>query len=77
MFGTDIMIELRMFGFTTFQNWFLHLPHPFLKHPKGAKTKAVFSYFCISIFCQTFGGVIKLDCCLWALSGPEGGGHNF
>ena len=25
--------------------------------------------------CQTFGGVIKLDCCLWALSGPEGGGH--
>ena len=21
--------------------------------------------------CQTFGGIIKFDCCLWALSGPE------
>ena len=27
--------------------------------------------------CQTFGGVIKFYCCLWALSGPEGGRHNF
>ena len=28
--------------------------------------------------CQTFGGVIKFDCCLWALSGPEkGGGAQF
>ena len=27
--------------------------------------------------CQTFGRGIKLDCCLWALSGPEGGGAQF
>ena len=28
----------------------------------------------ILIFCQKFGGVFKLDCCLWAL---REGGHNF
>ena len=27
--------------------------------------------------CQTFGGVINFDCCLWALSGPEGGRAQF
>ena len=27
--------------------------------------------------CQTFAGVIKLDCCFWALSGPEGGRTQF
>ena len=49
MFGTDIMIKLRMLGFTNIPELVLHLPHPFLKHPKGAKTKAVISYFCIFI----------------------------
>ena len=28
-------------------------------------------FFCFS--CQTFWWIIKMDCCLWALSGPEGG----
>ena len=64
-----------MFGFTHIQE-LVSSPPPFTlkSRPKGAKTKAVFLYFRIFLilfwfFCQTFGGVIKLDCCLWALRG--------
>ena len=63
-----------MFGFTHVQE-LVSSPPPFTlkSRPKGAKKTCVFvfPYFLdsILIFCQTFGGVIKLDCCLWALRG--------
>ena len=132
MFGTDIMIELRMFGFTNIPELVSPPPPSILKTPEGCKNKScvfAFLYFhsppvctiqhflfypnfvpkiwgniqvgllsvgpaggraqflkcmynstflILSLFlCQTFGGVIKFYCCLWALSGPEGGRHNF
>ena len=64
-----------MFGFTHIQE-LVSSPSPFTlkSRPNGAKTKVVFLYIRIFLilfwfFCQTFGGVIKLDCCLWALRG--------
>ena len=50
MFGTDIMIELRMFGFTNIAELVSPPPPSILKTPEGCKDKRQKPCFCISVF---------------------------
>ena len=45
MFGTDIMIELRMFGFTNIPELVSPPPPSILKTPEGCKDKS-----CVFVF---------------------------
>ena len=78
MFGTDIMIELRMFGFTNIPELVSPPPPSILKTPEGCKDKScvfVFPYFLDSILIclPNFWGSYQVG--LLSL-GPEGEGTN-
>ena len=67
MFGTDIMIKLRMFGFTNIPELVSPPPPSILKTPEGCKDKS-----CVFVFLYFYPpspiGLLSL--------GPEGEGTN-